>query len=95
MEGSKPDEITYEQFMHFLERKMVRYKESGLKFMLERCGNPAKGGVVPKKPIKMNKFVDSWSGLVLAPIKVTRTDTSGGSTLDRTIGGSFSGNIPS
>lgn len=80
IEDGKPDEITYEQFMHFLERKQVRYTPKGLAFFIERAGlKPDKEGNWPvdkdgkKRPLKTDKFVRSWEGLVLEPIRVTRT----------------------
>ena len=63
------DLITLEQLEHFLDRQQIQATKGGLSFLLQRSGSSIKS----RKPLKIQRFVDSFDNLVPTPIDVQRT----------------------
>jgi len=65
---SPKDVIAYEQLVHFFERRQVTHTPSAIGFLLQKCGSSSKS----KKPMKIDKFVESFEKLVPTPLDVGR-----------------------
>jgi len=62
------DQITYEQLLHFRERRMITHTPNSLAFLLQKCGSSSKS----KKPLKAEKFISSFEHINPIPLEVDR-----------------------